>query len=204
MIIHSSVPSVPSLSLRDAVLSQIQEFINNQTPFSRYDITTALRNRCNNGELEIPEVATQGSNVKYMIMKNDVDRMFDDIYQNPSAYGIPSLRSTFKPGFAYRIFEVDSSVAPSTPATPSTPYVSSGYVSTPIGSPPPPTSAQVSPPATDSEIRRRIQTYLTRCAAGGNTPSLKKIQSAIKRGNKSTGLSCNDIRNIATSLGYTV
>ena len=70
-----------------------------------------------------------------------------------------------------------------------------------------PQSPMVSVPSSvlnDSEIRRRVTLYMDRCKTLGVTPTLKQIQSAIKRGKKSTGLSYNEISNVVTSLGYKV
>lgn len=197
---------VETLNLREAVVAQILAFVNANQPFSRYDITTALRNRVNSGNLEIPDVKTSGGSVKFWVQKTDVDSIFEDVYANPSAYNVPALTFTFKSGQGYRTFEAASPSSPTIPTVQmASTQVAGGYVSTPVSVTPPASTSVIPPsssPLNDSEIRRRVDTYLKRCQASGTTPTLKQIQSAIKRGNKSTGLSYGEIRNVASSLGY--
>jgi hypothetical protein len=193
-----STQTIQSFTLRDAVISQVQELINGGTPFSRYEVTKALRNRVNNGELEIPELATGGSNIKFWIKKDDVDNIFEDIFRNPSNYGVPPLRYSIQPGQAFRTFEVDSNASQFPSPAPVSASLPAGASVTLAVSPVVTSSASLN----DAEIRRRIKRYLERCLATGELTTLKKIQSAIKRGKKSTGLSYNEIRNVAASLGY--
>ena len=47
-----------------------------------------------------------------------------------------------------------------------------------------------------SEISTRIQLYLDHCKTNNFRPTLKQVQSAIKRGNKSTGYTCEEIKDI--------
>jgi len=206
-------PNTPSVSLQTAVIMQIQEFSQNQQPFSRYDITTEIRRKCNAGELEIPECKSATNSTFYDIRKTAVDDIFEQLWNNGLCDGIPALVSSYDRNRGYRLFTGDAISAGS--AIPAPSMVAPSPVSPPPTPLNPPTVKLPIPPIamvpqttmvtlSDAEIRRRIDLYMTRCQKVGMTPSLKQIQSAIKRGNRSTGLSYREIANVAGSLGYKV
>lgn len=202
-------PNVPSVVLATAVLMQVQEFVNSAQSFSRYDITRALRQKCNDGLLEIPEVEdvnTSNPAYRYNIRKSDVDAIFDQLFQNCLSNGLPPLKVVYDRNLGYRVFSADQpSPAPSVniapPATFTPPPV-------PVVSNPPVVSYSgqgifSKPGVSDPEIRRRISLYVDGYSnTWGVNPTPKQVQSAIKRGNRSTGFSCNEIKNVMTSLGY--
>lgn len=207
-------PNTPSVSLQTAVIMQIQEFAQKQTPFSRYDITTELRRKCNDGELDIPECKRDPNSDFCDVRKTAVDDIFEQLWNNGLCDGIPALVSSYDRNRGYRLFSGDTTTQGSAIPAPSM------VAPSPVMSPPPtplnpPTVKLPIPPIamvpqttmvtlSDAEIRRRIDLYMTRCQKVGMTPSLKQIQSAIKRGNRSTGLSYREIANVAGSLGYKV
>lgn len=234
----SATASPQSLNLADAVLQQVQEFITAGTPFSRYEITKALREKVNNGQLEIPDAANPnpGSKIRFWVNKTDVDDIFDDLRVNFAAHGLPQLQVSPHPS-GYRVF----SAGGGTGATPTgTASSTGGSIPAPVMSTVPPTpssngSATVAvasvpfqavpvaqqPPAvlkpktahvttrvkvsiTDAEIRRRVSLYMDRCVKANKTPTLKQVQSGIKRGKQSTGLSKNEIANVVKSLGFKI
>lgn len=189
--------TVPSVTLETAVIMQIQEFANTNQPFSRYDITVALRNKCNNGELEIPSLECVNGNVRYDIRKSSVDSIFEELLQNGVTKGVPPINGQYDPVLRYRVFSVDTTNA--VQSTPSVPTNSSTIAPNVVASAP--VISQNNPVIlSDSEIRRRINLYMYNCKKVGTTPTLKKIQSAIKRGSKSTGLSRHEIFNIISSI----
>lgn len=210
--------TTPSVNLQTAVLMQVQEFVNAGQSFSRYDITKALRQKCSDGTLEIPEleIVNPGASYRYDIRKQAVDDVFEQLWRNCLANGLPALQVNYDRNLGYRIFSVDPNAVPATPTPVAATFapVPPSYVSTPptaVVTLPPvnpnqitsiPASALV--PLTDAEIKRRVTLYLDHCQSIGTTPTLKQIQSAIKRGNKSTGLSYREIANVAMSLGYKV
>jgi len=49
-----------------------------------------------------------------------------------------------------------------------------------------------------------VKQYLTNCTARNFRPTLKQVQSAIKRGDVSTGWSCDDLKEMVQRFGYTV
>jgi hypothetical protein len=203
-------PNTPSVNLQTAVLMQVQEFVNSGQAFSRYDITKALRQKCNDGLLDIPEIEDTNPGVtnRYNVSKDAVDTIFEQLYQNCLANGLPPLSYSYNRQGGYRVFAADPNAvqAVSQPAT----YVSQPNVPTlyPGVATSTPTITPITPTTTvtlsDPEIRRRVGLYMDHCGKIGLAPTLKQIQSAIKRGSKSTGLSYREIANVATSLGYKV
>lgn len=189
--------NTPSVNLQTAVLMQVQEFVNSGQSFSRYDITKALRQKCNDGLLEIPEVEDTDPNASYRydVRKDAVDAIFEQLYQNCLVNGLPPLRYDYNPNLGYRVFSVDTNSAP---ATPSPVYASVPTTPTPA-TPVTPTSTVT---LTDGELRRRIDQYMNGCQKLGKIPTRRQIQSAIKRNGKSTGLSRQECGHIAVSLGY--
>lgn len=199
-------PNTPSVNLQTAVLMQVQEFVNSGQAFSRYDITKALRQKCNDGLLDIPEIEDTNPGVtnRYNVRKQAVDDIFEQLFANCLANGLPPLTYSFNQAGGYRVFAADPNAVQAVPQ-PAT-YVSQPNVPVPVTVPP--TVTPITPTTTvtlsDPEIRRRVGLYMDHCGKIGLAPTLKQIQSAIKRGSKSTGLSYREIANVATSLGYKV
>ena len=197
----NNTSNIPSVSLQTAVLMQIQEFVNSGQEFSRYDITKALRQKCNDGLLEIPEVEdVNGGNVRYDIRKDAVDNIFEQLWNNGLPNGLPPLTWKWNRVLGYRVFSADVasvSVVPTPTAVPTMTQTPSVPVI------PPSHPSNMVTTLSDAEIRRRVQLYMQRCSTLGVTPTLKQIQSAIKR-NRSTGLSYREIANVTMSLGWKV
>lgn len=202
--------NTPSVNLQTAVLMQVQEFVNSGQAFSRYDITKALRQKCNDGLLDIPEVEDTNPGVtnRYNVRKQAVDDIFEQLFSNCLANGLPPLTYTFNQAGGYRVFAADPNAVQAVPQP--AVYASSPAVAPTVTLPSVNPNQVTSIPAStsvtlsDPEIRRRVGLYMDHCGKVGITPTLKNIQSAIKRGNKSTGLSYREIANVATSLGYKV
>lgn len=205
--------NTPSVNLQTAVLMQVQEFVNSGQAFSRYDITKALRQKCNDGLLDIPEIEDTNPGVtnRYNVRKQAVDDIFEQLFANCLANGLPPLTYTFNQAGGYRVFAADPNAVQAVPqpatyvSQPSVPSPAGAYTGVVAGTP---SITPITPTTTvtlsDSELRRRVGLYMDHCGKIGLVPTLKQIQSAIKRGNKSTGLSYREIANVATSLGYKV
>jgi len=195
---------VQSVTLQTAVLMQVKEFAQNNTPFSVHDITTAIRNKTAQGELEVPEVEVQGASFRFDVRHVKVKALFDELWRT----GVfdPDFTITRSPQlvnnqyFLYTpspinggVAVVGISVAPQAPLT----------AGVPVSAPSVPTASIFRP--SRKEIMTRASIYLSNCAARNFRPSLKQVQSAIKRGDASTGWSCEELQNlIETDLGYTV
>jgi len=204
---------IPSVNLQTAVLMQVQEFVNSGQTFSRYDITKALRQKCNDGLLEIPEIedTNPGATNRFNVRKSEVDAIFEQLYQNCLANGLPPLNYHYNPNLGYRVFSADPNFGLTTPAqTPASTQVPTS-LPTAVTLPPINPNRVVSAPAPSAkrtiqldmaELIRRINLYLINCNKIGKKPTLRQIQSAIKRRDRSTGLSRRECKNIAISLGY--
>jgi hypothetical protein len=185
---------VQSVTLQTAVLMQVKEFAQNNTPFSVHDITRTIRSKTAQGELEIPEVEISGASFRFDIQHAKVKALFDELWRTGVFDPDFSLSRQFNGMyFQYTPSLINGgavagiSVAPQAPLTAGVPTTSA-------------TNATTLP----SDVQSRVATYLTNCAGRNFRPSLKQVQSAIKRGNASTGWSCEALRDYIEGLGYTV
>jgi len=196
--------SVSSMTLQSAILSQIQEFLGNGQTFSVFDVTTALRSKCNGGSLEIPEVESSNPSAtfRFDIRHDSVKAAFAELWDNALQSGLPALNRAFNG--RYFVYEADQLVTPSvqSPIQVSTSNpVSATTVSATVVSGP--TPVQPAPQLNEAEVTRRIRIYLENCTKTGHVPTPKQVQSAIKR-DRSTGFSYDKIIDISKNLGYTL
>jgi hypothetical protein len=185
-----------TVTLQTAVLMQVKEFANNNKAFSVHDITREVRQKVNQGVLEIPEVEVAGASFRFDIPHAKVKALFDELWRT----------GVFDPDFALnRNFNgVYFEYTPSPVNSPS-PAASFSVSQPPVASPVASPSASPTFLIGKVEVTNRIEKYLDNCETRQFQPTLKQVQSAIKRGNASTGWSCEDIREIVTSdLGYSV
>jgi hypothetical protein len=200
-----STTALQSVTLQSAVLLQVKEFANAGRSFSVHNVTQEIRNKVNSGALEIPEAEVTGASFRFDIPHVKVKGLFDEMYRN----GVFNPDFTLDRQFNGTFFEytptlvattgtvtpapVGTSVpAPVTPATPS--YTVAAPVTTTASSP-----AGVS----RSVAKDRIGQYLGNCRNRNFRPTLKQVQSAIKRGEVSTGWTCEQIQDIVENdLGF--
>jgi len=193
---HTSAP----VTLQDAVLEQVTEFATNNQTFSVHDVTRNIRTKVAQGGLEIPEVEVTGATFKFDIRHDRVKSIFLDLLNT----GIFDPNFTLNRQFNGTYFEytpaLNSNVAPASVPSVSSPYVQVASVSSQ------PNVPKTSTGKTDSlVIKDRVKTYLANCVTRQFRPTLKQIQSAIKRGNVSTGWSVSELENlIVNELGYKV
>lgn len=184
---------VQTVTLQTAILQQVAEFAANNTVFSVHDITVAIRSKTSAGELEIPEVEVQGASFRFDIPHSKVKALFDELYRT----GVFDPNYCLDRAFNGTYFEY-------TPTTLNTP----ASVPTPVATPSVPTpvvSTVTTTGAVSHSIRSRVNLYLTNCAARQFQPTLRQVQSAIKRNDSSSGFSCEDLKNIIENqLGYTI
>lgn len=187
--------NVPSITLQTAVLMQVQEFAQNSQTFSVHDITTVVRRKTASGELEIPEVEVVGSSFRFDIPHVKVKAIFDELWRTGVFDPFLTLRRQFNGTyFEYTPTQVSSNCAP-VPVVP----VASANVSNVTLSPAPSVV-----PTSDDNVKNRIRTYLNNCVTRNYRPTLKQVQSAIKRA-ASTGWTCEQIGDfVEQDLGYTI
>ena len=185
--------ALQSVTLQTAILMQVKEFAAANQQFSVHDVTREVRQKVNNGQLEIPEVEVSGASFRFDIPHAKVKELFDELWRAGTFAPDFSLNRQFTGVyFQYTPVPVAQNSAPFVP-TPS-PVLS---VAQPAVVPPTATAA----PATT--VTDRINTYLNNCRARNFQPTLKQVQSAIKR-DVSTGWTCEKIQDYIEGLGYSV
>lgn len=170
-------------TLRQAIIDQVNEFTDNYQSFSIYDITQAIRTKCNYHNLDIPECfggdylhTPGGFAYKYEIDHYTVRYLFHELN------GLEFVLSADHSPAGYIVY---------------TKYVNSTTTSTPVVTQPTNT-------VNSSDIKSRIQQYLMNKSYSSVPVSFKKIQSAIKRGRRAPGVTVRDIRDMVSKLGYSI
>jgi hypothetical protein len=182
---------VQSVTLQTAVLMQVKEFAQNNQPFSVHDVTRAIRAKTGNGELEIPEVEVSGASFRFDIPHAKVKALFDELWRT-GVFDPDFILSRQFTGmyFEYTPTPINGGMTPPPSVAPTAPA---------------PTAA-VSAPSTKApgDVEERIEKYLNNCKTRNFRPTLKQVQSAIKR-DRSTGWSCERLQEyISDDLGYSV
>lgn len=184
-----------SITLQAAIILAVTEFANQGKEFSTHDITNNIRGKVNTGVLEIPEVESlSGIDAHRFDVKHaQVKSTFRNLYDNGTFDADYSTNRTFNGLFFTYKFQ-PTQITSNVPVAP---------LSTPV------TVTATSPLSLfGSGVNRyisRIQNYIVNCSSRKMSPSIKQVQSAIKRGNKSTGVSSQElIKIIQSNLGYTV
>lgn len=198
--------NVPSVTLQTAILMQVKEFSDNATTFSVHDITRSLRDKCNSGNLEIPEAEDiNGGQYRFSIDHTKVHSLFNEMRKN----GVFNTEYTITHNYNGRYFEYSASQnAPNPTSTSSTPSGVGNYAFTPapvnVIAPTTNVVTPVAAPTSDSDVKNRISVYLNNCKTRNFRPTLKQVQSAIKR-DTSTGWTCQEIKDyIVYSAGINV
>lgn len=196
---------VQSVTLQTAVLMQVKEFAQNSTPFSVHDITRSIRSKTANGELEIPEVEVSGASFRFDIPHAKVKALFDELWRTGVFDPDFSLSRQFNGMyFQYTPTPVNGgvSVAPQPVPAPVASATNANNVGQNWGATTPaPVVTNVNDGAT---VEPRVKQYLANCTTRNFRPTLKQVQSAIKRGDVSTGWSCDDLKEMVQRFGYTV
>lgn len=193
-----------SVTLQTAVLIQVKEFAQNNQKFSVHDVTRSIRSKTANGELEIPEVEVTGASFRFDISHAKVKALFDELWRTGVFDPDFTLTRQFNnAGYFEYTPSVLNGVDPSQISTAPTPTP----VPTPVTAPQPtvaPTPVASNPQtAAESVVRSRIMTYVNNCKARNFRPTLKQVQSAVKR-DYSTGWSCEKIQDYIEGLGFKV
>lgn len=203
--------NAPSVSLQTAVHMQVQEFAKNGTMFSVHDITRNIRLKVKAGDLEIPETEVSGTSFRNDIPHATVKKIFDELWQT----GVFDAEFTLSRVFNRTYFEytptlVNQSIpvptppplfstpphtgwAPTSPTSPTVPTVNSPWA--PAAPTVPSPTVSVKPTVSHDTAKARIDVYLKNCARRNFRPTLKHVQSAIKR-DYTTGWTCQEIKNI--------
>jgi len=189
--------NVPSVSLQSAVLLQVKEFVKNKQTFSVHDITRNIRSKASSGDLEIPEVEVSGASFRFDIPHTKVKSLFNDLWNT----GVFDPEFTLNRSFNGTYWEY----TPSPVSGNTAPQPGAYTASTTSAAVPAVTVQNVPTPTVPSvNIPNRIKTYLTNCKNRNVRPTIKQIQSAIKRDNDINSVRCEDLRSTIQSFGFTI
>lgn len=192
---------VQSVTLQTAVLMQVKEFANNNQQFSVHDITRTLRNKTAQGDLEIPEVEVSGASFRFNIEHAKVKALFDELWKT----GVFDPDFTLSRQFNGTFWEYTPSAVNGGYAGVSVTPAPQPTVLPPGPLPTAPVTATAPTGALPVDIQSRVAVYLLNCKNRNFRPTLKQVQSAIKRGDASTGYSCETLKSYITgNLGYNV
>ena len=193
---------VQSVTLQTAVLMQVKEFAQTNTPFSVHDITRTIRTKAAQGELEIPEVEVQGASFRFDIPHPKVKGIFEEMWKTGVFDPDFTLSRQFNGMYwLYTPAPVNGGASYAgvsvTPQPAVAPAVASATNANNVGQN---WGANVS--VTNSD---RIKLYLSNCIAKNFRPTLRKVQSAIKRNDSIPIPSCEELKDyIENVLGYAI
>jgi hypothetical protein len=183
--------------LKEAIVIAIADLITNKTTFSIHNITTFIRSAVSKGELDIP-----GCNAPEDIHHLDVRKLFRTMLTDKELDSFKLIETHNGVYFEYTPTSVPNSMGLSTTTSTSTVWNNSDIKSTDNKMP----YSENSPIARipKDEVMRRIETYLGRCSDKGVNPTIKLVQSAIKRGDELLGWTCRELENLITANEYKV
>ena len=199
-------PKGSSITLQTAVLMQVKEFAQNNVVFSIHDITRNVRDKVSAGSLEIPEVEVSGASFRFDIPHVKVKSLFLDMFNTGVFDPYFTLDREFNDAGGYWVYTPQnaSSVNQTVPivnapsyAPTTTTYTAPAAVVAPVKT----ANQKVSKPT----ITDRVEVYLNKCTANCYRPTIKQVQSAVKRGNLSSGWTCEELAGIIKNdLGYSL
>lgn len=194
-------------TLKELVQGAVEGFLATDTPFSVHNLTTSIRQLVNSGAVTVPSLFVDGKDFKYEIGHDDVKFYFQELF-NANSFSRQVGRRFEDPYFLY--FGVDSNST--TDPTSSTDTGDAFSRLTKALAAMRPKSILSTPKTTNfdssprvqvttakvgrNEIIKRVRTYFNNCSDQGFLPSSKQIQSAVKRGDRSTGWSRSELRQI--------
>jgi hypothetical protein len=195
----TNMNNVPSVTLQTAVLLAVKDFAQASKTFSIFELTQAIRTKCNNGQLEIPEVEVSGGGqYRFQIEHTKVKALFLELRDTGVFDPDFSLSEAFNQGGGYRTY-TPSPIGTTTVGAPT----SATPTSVPVLTANAPTATNANGSVSfDSDVQARIKNYLNNCRNRQFRPSLRHVQSAIKRGDHMTGLTVEALKDFITGLGF--
>jgi hypothetical protein len=185
--------NVPSVTLQTAVLMQVKEFAAISKPFSIHDVTRAIRSKTSQGEVEIPEVEVAGASFRFDIPHSKVKGIFDELWRT----GVFDPTFTLDRQFTGMFYEyTPQSTGVSAPSVTFAAPVSVPTTNSTVTTPPAPSKTSA------SEIAARVKLYLLNCTNRNFRPTIRNVQSAIKRNDCVVIPSCENLKDCIESLGY--
>ena len=184
------------VSLQIAIINKVTDFAKSGTKFSVHDITRTLRDDVRNGNVSIPEIMLNGSS-RFDLPHAKVRQIFRDERNNGRFDPICSLQEELINNEYFQYTPTLNSSVPQVAAVGIPPVVNSPQTAV--------TPTKTTPPVATDSVKDRVIGYLNRCSARCFQPTIEQIRCAIKRGNQSTGWTCEDLATLVQAdLGYTL
>ena len=207
--------NIPSVTLQTAVLMQVKDFAKDQTTFSVYDITSHIREKTSNGVIEIPEVEVSGASFRFDIPHTKVKSIFDELWRTSVFDPLFTLTRNFNGRYfeytptSVAVGDCPPTIVPDTHPSSTPIYPGGTSNSVPVAmvtrtSHSSPVSRFRGDSVFDSVFMSRIKIYLLNCCDIGVDPTIKQIQSAIKRKNDTKSWTCYDIREYVKSIRFVI
>lgn len=171
------------MTLDEAIKNQIIEFGNNNKTFSVHDITSELRRKTANGDIEIPEVQVDKYSFKFEISHAKVKNIFDYGWTSGEYNKYFTLNRNFNRVYYEYTATVINNPSNSNDTTSSNVNSNNSAVAT---NSPTNNSNIISNIKSNNQfnvddiIKNNIKNYIIK---HNNSPTIKEIQSAIKRKN---------------------
>ena len=180
MITNTAVSTVPQLTLKEAVVNEVNELKANGK-VSIHDVTLAVRAAVNSGEIALPGLEAQPnqSNIKYWVNNDDVKRVIETLEDDGTLANMGLINVDYSG--LYRVYEFIA--ASSTPVEVDSTEADPAIVTT-------------SDNPTVSPLQERIKNYMAKV----DSATIKQIQSAIKV----NGVTCKNLATIVANMGYVV
>jgi hypothetical protein len=190
----------------------VKDFVNSDMTFSIHDITVDIREKCNSGKLEIPEIEIKdfdpNLSYRFNVEHTAVRSLFNEMWDLGVFDGMIPILGRKHNGRYWEFSSVSGEddysllqkildeIADSD---------TDGIMNTPVQilkADPTPTPTALAADEKAREAKRRIKLYLENCAKIPVYPTLKQVQSAIHR---PRGLplnyTCDEINSFVTELG---
>jgi hypothetical protein len=174
-----------TLIIEEAVLKTVNAFLDTDKTFSIFDITQQIRQDAENGVIEIPTLRVDNQPFEFDIPHSVVK----DVFLAYVAQGVFNQGLVRKWNGQYFVYQGAVNVAANNAVLPSAP-VSQPYTA--------PLSSSGSSKLPKDIVIIRIGMYLKNCKSRGSNPTVKQIQSAIKRGNEQVGWTCGELMPLVT------
>ena len=186
-------------NLRELTRETVNLLIKGGNSFSVFDVTTKIREVLGLGILEIPELRVVGEAYEFEVPHASVKNIFQDLFTNDE-FAQPLNRQFNGQFFEYEGAGTAYATQPQTPVV---------QPSTSGGTPVSPTVSRTLPLVglDASVVTSRVKTYLLNQKAAGRPiqgVSVKRVQSAIKRGNEYVGWTCSQLRPIVNQIAASI
>ena len=197
-----------TVTLQTAVIMVVKDFVQNDESFSIHDITVGIRERCNNGLLEISEIENPDPSAPFrFIVEHSVVRvLFNEMWDRGVFSGQTPILDRRHNGRYWEFSSGSDDDVLLKSLLDDLGVSDSDLLNVSVAK----SQSTYSPPTPDSlalderkiEAKRRIKIYLENCAKVPVFPTLKQVQSAIHRPRGlPLNFTCDEIGSLVAELG---